>query len=472
MRKTWLLSLLFAVIMTLAMAVSASAAELIDITDSAGGGDTSESTPPPAPPPPEPEAKFVITIAAPKGWYTKSAAVIVKLEDVNGTGFDKAELKQGSNGAWQDISDALRADGQAKLDIFDDGTVYVAVTDKSGKAHVKSLYIECFDRDAPAVKAKITGRSLRVEADDTLSGIESIHVNGEEYDDLANDTLDVRVRELADKDEEEIFIYAVDCAGNRSKTISVINPDYEPPQSSKPTTPPPVEAPSQPPAASQPAAPPAQAPVAPAPAPVISAPPAAPPAQAAPPTPVAEPAADPGSVTPTQGSGTVIENSEKTPDQREFFTISTEAGNDFYIVVDKEKPEENVYLLSEVTEDDLMGLAKPSATPVPQAVPPVPEPEPVAEPEPTPEPEPVPPQPEAPPEPAQPSGNSSILLIVAVVVVCGGAAYYLKIVRPKKSAADPYEDEDDDAGEDGGIPDYDDEFLEDEYEQDGKESEE
>lgn len=60
---------------------------------------------------------------------------------------------------------------------------------------------------------------------------------------------------------------------------------------------------------------------------------------------------------PTDGTGTVIENSTVTSAQREFFTIKTAAGNVFYIVVDKEKTSDNVYLLTPVTESDLIKLA-------------------------------------------------------------------------------------------------------------------
>ena len=60
---------------------------------------------------------------------------------------------------------------------------------------------------------------------------------------------------------------------------------------------------------------------------------------------------------PTNGTGTVIENNMDTSVQREFFTIKTADGNVFYIVVDKEKTGDNVYLLTQVTEADLAKLA-------------------------------------------------------------------------------------------------------------------
>jgi hypothetical protein len=462
MKKLLIPALCLCLLFCMSITAFANTGELIDVTgETGGGGGTSEPPPEPEPQPepePEAEAKYTITIAAPKGWHTKSASVTVKLEDVNGTGFEKAEAKLGSNGAWQDISDALRSYGQAQIEITDNGTVYVAVTDKKGKAHVKSLYIECFDREPPTVRARIDGRSLRAETDDALSGAEYVYVNGYSFDDLVNGTLDIRVREYVDGDEEEIFVYAVDYAGNRSKTVTVKNPYYEPPRSSAPASAPPA---SSAPAAPTPQAPASQAPAAPVvSAPAASQPPASAPAPAAPPKQEAEQSdADRDSVTPTDGTGTVIENSNKTPGQREFFTISTEAGNDFYIVVDKQKADENVYLLSAVTEDDLMGLAEPSDNAPAAELPPVePLPEPEPEPAPAPEPEPTPaPEPEPEPEPApkEQSDAGMYVIILILALAFGGGLYYFKIVKPKKDAPYPDdEDEDMDMEMEDDEPDY------------------
>lgn len=449
MKKMLILALCLCLLFTMGVSAYAATGELIEVSD----GGSSET------PEPEKEVKYTITIAAPRGWYTKSATVTVKFEDVNGTGFHKAEVKLGQNGAWQDISDSLRSYGQAQIDISDNGTIYVAVTDKKGKAHVKSLYIECFDREAPTIRAKADGRTLRAEADDALSGVEYIYVNGYSFDGLTNGTLDVRLKDYTETDEEDVFVYSVDYAGNRSKTVSVKNPYHSPPSSSKaetsqPATTPPASttAPvtSQP-ATSQPAAS----------APAASQPAATAPSKAEAPKQETEQAdasgdEDNGSVTPTDGTGTVIENSVKTPDQREFFTISTEAGNDYYIVVDKQKTNKNVYLLSEVTEDDLTGLAKKSDGMT--EIPPV-EPLPEVTPAPEPEPEPVPTEPEPAPPANTDAGMYAIIFVLALAF--GGGVYYFKIVRPKKNAV--YSDEDEDMDED--MDDGEDEYAD--YSDDG-----
>lgn len=65
---------------------------------------------------------------------------------------------------------------------------------------------------------------------------------------------------------------------------------------------------------------------------------------------------------PTSGTGTVVENTTTDSTQREFFTIKTADGNVFYIVVDKEKTGDNVYLLTPVTEESLKSLAESAAS--------------------------------------------------------------------------------------------------------------
>ena len=105
-------------------------------------------------------------------------------------------------------------------------------------------------------------------------------------------------------------------------------------------------------------------------------------------------------------------------------------GKVFYLIIDRQRTEENVYFLNAVTEKDLLALAEPD--PEPNVTEPVtqpePEPEPVTEPEPEPE-----------KDTGFPIGN--LLMIAAVLLVGGSAAYYFKVYRPKHEA--PELDEDD-----------------------------
>ncbi|MDL2232160.1 DUF4366 domain-containing protein [Ruminococcaceae bacterium OttesenSCG-928-L11] len=246
---------------------------------------------------------------------------VIEIEDVAGTDFVKAEAAFGEEGDWQDISSSIRDHGAARLALSESGVVYVAVTDHSGKVHVKSQHIDYAEPQA-------------------------------------------------------------------SETVSSI-PVQEDTASQSPPN-----------------------------------------------------AASNNSVMPTDGTGTVIENSVKTPDEREFFTITTDSGHDYYVVVDKQKTDKNVYLLSEVTDADLMGLAKSTTTE--DALPP--DPAPVVTPEPEPEPEPTPP---ADPTPKK-SGGVNPIVILVLVAAAGAAGWYFKIYKPKQ---DSYDDTWDDADTDDGFDD-------------------
>jgi hypothetical protein len=148
------------------------------------------------------------------------------------------------------------------------------------------------------------------------------------------------------------------------------------------------------------------------------------------------------------GNGTIIDDATDG-DGKEFFTVDTPDGNTFYLIVDRQRSTENVYLLDAVSENDLASLAKPgdgenaavTETPAPaQTV--TASPEPAREPEHT----------------SVPANNSAGIIAFAVitVIMVGGIGYYFKIVRPKKNGEDEYASDgfDDDTetdldGEDG-----------------------
>ena len=165
------------------------------------------------------------------------------------------------------------------------------------------------------------------------------------------------------------------------------------------------------------------------------------------------------------GTGTVVDN-VMTQNDIEFFTVFSEDGNVFFLVVDRQRSTDNVYLLNAVTESDLMALAERSGNPIEDnnvsAIPPVytpalEQPEPPVENDPEPE---YIPEPE--PQPASNSGIGNIIFILIAAIAIGGAAYYFKIVKPKKDGA--YDDDDDfddsdydesDEDEGGDFDDYD-----------------
>ncbi len=147
-------------------------------------------------------------------------------------------------------------------------------------------------------------------------------------------------------------------------------------------------------------------------------------------TPVPEATSEPNPFT-LSGTGTVIDNATDG-DGKEFFTIMTPSENVFYLVIDRQREQDNVYFLNAVTEKDLMALAEKSGvtqdsenvltTPIPENTPDTtPEPDASAEPEPK-------------------SNTGMLLLVLAIVVIGGGAGYYVKIYRQKHQQADSEDD--------------------------------
>ena len=110
------------------------------------------------------------------------------------------------------------------------------------------------------------------------------------------------------------------------------------------------------------------------------------------------------------GTGTVVGNATDK-DGKEFFTITTPNENVFYLIIDRQRTEENVYFLNAVTEKDLLALAE--ADPEPEVT------EPVVQPEPDPE-----PVPDQEPEPDTDTALqvSNLLMLAVEALVRGGAA--------------------------------------------------
>jgi len=176
----------------------------------------------------------------------------------------------------------------------------------------------------------------------------------------------------------------------------------------------------------------------------------------------------PPTLTP-DGTGTVVDNI-MTVNNIEFFTVTTDNGSDFFLVVDRQRTNNNVYLLNTVTEADLMALAEargetltPNSPNVSVTQPPV-----------------VPETPNAPTleeilqaiqdaneqnqEEQQPStppaqnSSSGILFLLAIVLFLGGGAFAVwKWVLPmlSKSRQSSHDEEiEDELDEDGNDDDY------------------
>jgi hypothetical protein len=411
-----------------------------------------------------PDPDFTIRIVRPDGWYTDTASVVIRVLDENKTGWEKVEVKIEKNGAWTDLTDELEEHEKAEVEISENCTLYVTVTDKDGKAHTKSAYVECFDRESPTVRAGIDGALLRVEASDDLSGVEYIYVNGYRFTGLTNGTLDVRLRDYADE-YQQMTVVAVDYAGNKSKTVQVKNPFYG--EDDEPTTPTPT--PTVKPTPTQTPAP-------------TTTPGSSGGGQSVKPSTTVTPSPTPDTTTPVEeitiqpGTGFSENGNAVTRDllydkytNKQFIAVQDRDGNTFYMVIDYDKPIDEdanlyeTYFLNLVDTADLMALAGDAdkettctctdkcvigaintSCPVcasnmsectgKEAVPDT-----------TPEPD-VEPDGDAEPEE---KSNSGLLLIVLVLVLAGGGAlYYFKFRKNKPQTKGPADLDDYDYGED------------------------
>ena len=139
------------------------------------------------------------------------------------------------------------------------------------------------------------------------------------------------------------------------------------------------------------------------------------------------------------GNATLVDQASDK-DGKEFYTFTSPAGNQFFLIIDKQRSDNNVYFLDYVTEKDLISLAKkdkenPLITEAPEPENKQPEPEIKEE-----KPEEKPVEEETSEKKQSNAGMALILLLVTVGV--GIAAYYFKILKPKQEldAADDFEE--------------------------------
>ena len=96
-----------------------------------------------------PEPAYTIVITPPTGWRnTASVQVRIEITDEHGTGWDSVRVSTGSAG-WTDLTEAFRQGSTAELEVADNGTLVVRVTDPYGEYHEEQAKINCFDRQAP-----------------------------------------------------------------------------------------------------------------------------------------------------------------------------------------------------------------------------------------------------------------------------------------------------------------------------------
>ena len=332
------------------------------------------------------------------------------------------------------------------------------------------------DTTPPELAASLDGDTLKVESSDDHSGVEAVFVDGNRINSLTNGAATVTLKDYAGT-EKQVSVYAQDYAGNRSRTVKFENPYYEEP------------APTEKPASIVPQNQ-NSTPVKPAQAQAASSGSTNHNAQSSNSGSNASgngsnagtntgtnggssnsqgetgntSSIPDGAFTP-DGTGTVLDTATGEGDDKHFYTITTEAGNVFYLIIDGKRDDNNVYFLNGVTEADLMALAeknegtmsvipaedvctcteKCEAGEVNTACPVCKndlkgcagkeKPAETEEPAQT-----------EPPKKDNGSAGTIIFIIVALLAV-GGVGYYVKIVRPKQQVEDDEDFEDDGYGE-------------------------
>ena len=340
------------------------------------------------------------------------------------------------------------------------------------------------DTTPPELTASLDGDTLKIESSDDNSGVEAVFVDGNRINSLTNGAASVTLKDYAGT-EKQVSVYAQDYAGNRSKAVKFENPYYEEPA--------PTEKPA---AATQQnqggtAAKPAQA-------------------QAASSGSTNSNAGNSnsgsshsgngsntgtntgantggntasgtngggsgsqeetasaipdGAFTP-EGTGTVLDTATGEDGDKQFYTITSEDGNVFYLIIDGKRDGNNVYFLNGVTEADLMALAeknedtmsaipaedvctcteKCAAGEVDTACPVCKNDlkgctgkEKPAETE----------EPAQAEQPKKDKGSAgTVIFIIIALLAAGGVGYYVKIIRPKQQAEDDEDFEDDGYGE-------------------------
>lgn len=381
----------------------------------------------------------VITIEKPEGWKQGSISIGVSV-DISEMEDDfvisRIEAKTGNEDHWTDITQSR------SISISGNTTVYVRITDAQGNVYEQNRSIKCYDEEQPTLAASLTDGVLTIQGTDTVSGIAAITVNGTSYTDLTDGMLKVQLTQN-DFTAKKIEITATDGAGNTSETYSLQNPYYEwavreaqrqaaQNQDSGLATTTPTDGNGE-----------TDATTAPLPQD----------AQASEPT-EARGTVDERTITGIEeelaASGETVDSIDQTAQKggKEFYTISTKSGKIFYLIVDNDRQENNVYFLTEVGEKDLLNFTLSDTVTLPQVdtvYAEVEQTEPETEaPAPEPETTAIPVEPEG-TEKASPIGGYLLLALVGLGVL--GAGYYFKIYKPKHEFAeeDEYEEDEDDA---------------------------
>lgn len=358
------------------------------------------------------DPKVAIAIDNPSDWKTKATKIGITVVDENKSGhffIDKVEARIGSTGSYVDITDDMY------VTISENCTLYIQVTEENGNVTNKNRKFSCFDTDKPSVNAGIEGELLYVEADDATSGVYAIYVNGHKFTDLNEGKLTVNIKDY-DSVYEYVTIHAYDHAGNRSGSYKIKNPYYVNPEKRENKEDQSVNNPA-------------------------SIKPSAPTSATA--TVVEHTGMDGKTDTinaPSNEDEDSDDNNESSYSDsgKEFYTIATATDKVFYLVIDKDRSQENVHLLTEVNENDLLNFVNYSGEPVTQGDLPLytVDPEVVDANKPEAEEDDVinvPEEPEVEEPKKEVTANNNSLLLIAVIAVIAGVGLYFFKKKGKKS---------------------------------------
>ena len=296
-----------------------------------------------------------ITITVPPGWHMGGSSVKVRfsVEDILNTGnlaVKSVKAKVGQNGSYQDVSEDMC------MEISENCSVYVLVTDAKDRNYERSRAVRCFDTVKPTLNAAVSDGLLTIQAADNDSGVKTVYVNGYEFTDVTNGTLNIRLSQF-DAGYEYFAISAMDAAGNMSDIYKTKNPYYKDPQSDDDGNPA-----EQLPSSAEPTKP-------------------------------SSATADVTEHTKTDSNGNTTSStsarekkqaeSAKTdgeagsPDAesgdggtmnlgKEFYTIEAASGKVFYLIIDRDGEEEKAYFLTEIRENDLLNVTTDNSETLPK----------------------------------------------------------------------------------------------------------
>lgn len=350
------------------------------------------------------------------------------------------------------------------------------------------------DTTPPTLSAKLEDEKLAITATDDISGVEAVYIDNTRVNTLVDGKASVALKDYAGE-EKQVTVYAVDYSGNRSKEVKLDNPYYKETEKAPEVS---SAAPSS--GASSTAAPsPAQKPSSDTTASADNSQTSKKPSSAqagfaqnessSTEDEETESSVPEGAFTP-DGTGSILDSATEQEDEKQFYTITTEDGNVFYLIIDGKRDSQNVYFLNGVTEEDLMALAEKSEgtdgaievvtcnctekcetgavnsdCPVckndlngclGKAAAPTPE------------------ESEQPEKEAEEKGGNTgmIILVVIILAAAGGIGYYFKMVRPKQQAALEDEEYEDDVYNEGFemLSDYDEALPEESDEESAEDS--